>query len=191
MSCGGSLRTSMRKPVTFWRVMARGAVLASFLTACAAQAHEVASAEVVAVSDGDTLHVMLNGIRTRVRLAKVDAPEHGQPFGRRSEQSLRELVWKRTVVLGWREVDRHGRPIVTINVDGLDVSEEQVRRGMAWVYRRYSRDATLLGLEGEAREKRRGLWADPHAVPPWEWRRSKGTPRAVAGQGASGANQAP
>jgi hypothetical protein len=25
--------------------------------------------------------------------------------------------------------------------------------------------------EREAREKRRGLWADPHPVPPWEYRR--------------------
>jgi micrococcal nuclease len=168
----------MREPLRLWRAVARGVVMASFLTACAAQGQEVASADVVAVSDGDTVHLMLNGRRTRVRLAQVDAPEHGQPFGRRSEQSLRDLVWKKTVVLRWSEIDRHGRPIVTITtVAGLDVGEEQVRRGMAWVYRRYSRDATLLRLESEARDERRGLWADPHAVPPWEWRRSKSVHR--------------
>jgi micrococcal nuclease len=27
--------------------------------------------------------------------------------------------------------------------------------------------------EREAREKHRGLWADPNPVPPWEWRRAK------------------
>jgi micrococcal nuclease len=164
----------MREPLKGRRIFIGGLVMAGLLASSAAKAQAVAEAEVVAVSDGDTAHVMLEGRKTRVRLAEVDAPEHGQPFGQRSEQSLRELVWKKTVRLSWREVDRHGRPIVRITVDGVDVSEEQVRRGMAWVYRRYSRDAALLSIEREARERRRGLWADPHAVPPWEWRRSKG-----------------
>ena len=28
----------------------------------------------------------------------------------------------------------------------------------------------LGGLETEAREAKKGLWADPKPVPPWEWR---------------------
>jgi len=53
-----------------------------------------------------------------------------------------------------------------------DVNAEMVRRGAAWVYRRYSDDPALLHLEQEARTARRGLWALPEAerIPPWEWR---------------------
>ncbi|MBZ0168584.1 hypothetical protein MELA_02647 [Candidatus Methylomirabilis lanthanidiphila] len=51
-----------------------------------------------------------------------------------------------------------------------DVNAEQVRQGMAWVYRRYVRDKSLFTIEQEAREARRGLWVDPHPVPPWEYR---------------------
>jgi hypothetical protein len=66
--------------------------------------------------------------------------------------------------------DRYRRVIGRVFVGGTDVSAEQVRQGMAWVYRQYARDASLLNLEQEAREATRGLWSDPHAVPPWEYR---------------------
>ena len=44
---------------------------------------------------------------------------------------------------------------------------------MAWVYRQYLEDQTLLQDEQTAREARRGLWSLPSAekVPPWEWRK--------------------
>jgi endonuclease YncB( thermonuclease family) len=59
-----------------------------------------------------------------------------------------------------------------IECDGVDANSEQVRRGMAWVYLRYApRNSPLYGFEGEARGTRRGLWADPQPVAPWEWRR--------------------
>jgi len=33
-------------------------------------------------------------------------------------------------------------------------------------------DTVLEGLETEAREARKDLWADPAHVPPWEWRKT-------------------
>ena len=132
-----------------------------------------AEVTVVAVSDGDTAWVLLNGERQRVRLASVDAPEKGQAFGRRAEQSLRELILKKTVSIHWSGLDRYGRIVATVAVGQVDVGAEQVRRGMAWVYRAYSKDPGLLALENEARESRRGLWADPQAVAPWNWRSAR------------------
>jgi endonuclease YncB( thermonuclease family) len=127
---------------------------------------------VTGVSDGDTFYMVIDGQPTRVRLAQVDAPEKAQPFGRRAEQALREMIWKRQVGVTWRQLDRYGRPIVQVQVDGLDVNAELVRLGWAWVYTQYATDRNLNELEKDARRERRGLWADAHPIEPWEWRRA-------------------
>lgn len=162
-------------------------------TAPSATARTGRAAEVVVtgVSDGDTVTATIDGRSMRLRLSRIDAPEHRQAWGQRGEQSLRELVWKKLVHIEWREVDRNGRPIVTMTVDGLDVSEEQVRRGMAWVYRAYSKDPRLLGLEALARESRLGLWTDDSPVPPWEWRRIKREGESSHSESMTGRMQEP
>ena len=130
-------------------------------------------ATVTGVADGDTLYADIEGHSIRIRLAQIDAPEKAQAFGRRSEQSLRELVWMRQVLLSWKSLDRYGRPIAQVSIDGMDVNAEQVRRGFAWVFRRYSNDPTLLELEAQAKSAGLGLWADPHPIAPWDWRANR------------------
>ena len=130
-------------------------------------------ATVTGVADGDTLYAEIEGHSIRIRLAQIDAPEKAQAFGRRSEQSLRELVWKRPVLLWWKSLDRYGRPIAQVPMDGMDVNAEQVKRGFAWVFLRYSNDPALLALEAQAKSGGLGLWADPHPIPPWDWRANR------------------
>ena len=43
------------------------------------------------------------------------------------------------------------------------------------VYRKYARDQAYFAAEGEAKEARRGLWADKNPIPPWEWRHREQT----------------
>ena len=85
-------------------------------------------AMVTGVADGDTLYANVDGHSIRIRLAQIDAPEKAQAFCRRSEQSLRELGGKEQVELAWKLVDRHGRPIAQVSVDGLDVNAKQAKR---------------------------------------------------------------
>jgi endonuclease YncB( thermonuclease family) len=41
-----------------------------------------------------------------------------------------------------------------------------------WWFRKYApHDKELVWLEVEAREAKRGLWADRNPIPPWEWRK--------------------
>jgi endonuclease YncB( thermonuclease family) len=127
---------------------------------------------VVNVSDGDTVTVLVEYRTVRIRLDSIDAPELKQPFGKRSQQSLAQLCAAKTARVQDTGLDRYGRTVGWIVCDGVDANSEQVRRGMAWVYERYApRNSPLYGFEGEARGTRRGLWADPQPVAPWEWRR--------------------
>jgi micrococcal nuclease len=127
---------------------------------------------VVKVSDGDTVTVLLDNRQIKVRLDSIDAPEMKQAFGRRSQQSLSEICAAKTARVIDRGHDRYGRTVGVIVCDGVDANSEQVRRGMAWVYERYApRNSPLYGMQGEARNTRRGLWADPHPVAPWDYRR--------------------
>jgi endonuclease YncB( thermonuclease family) len=59
---------------------------------CTQACASIYEGKVVGVSDGDILTVLVSGHQTKVRLAEIDAPEKGQPFGERSKQSLSDLV---------------------------------------------------------------------------------------------------
>ncbi len=126
---------------------------------------------VVGVSDGDTITVLHSGKGERIRLHGIDCPEKRQAFGKRAKQFTSNLVFAETVTVQAVDRDRYGRTVgVVLLPDGRSLNHELVRAGLAWMYRRYTNDQSLSDLEEEARVARRGLWADPHAVAPWEWR---------------------
>lgn len=131
--------------------------------------------KVIGVSDGDTLTVLISGRQMKVRLAEIDAPEKRQAFGERSKQSLSDLVYGKQVKVKKQDRDRYGRIVGRVYARGLDVNAEQVKRGMAWIYRQYNRDRSLLALEHEARGAKRGLWIDPNPIPPWKYRHASKT----------------
>lgn len=131
---------------------------------------------VVKITDGDTL-TLLDGAnkQVKVRLAGIDTPESRQPYGNRAKQELASLSFSKRVVVKVQDVDRYARVVGRIDVGGLDVNAEMVRRGAAWVYRQYTKDPRLYALEEWARKNKKGLWGLPEAeqIPPWEWRRMK------------------
>lgn len=134
---------------------------------------------VVGVADGDTLTVLDNGRRQhKIRLAGIDAPEKRQHFGQRSKQSLSELAYLQHVQVDVSKQDRYGRSVGKVLRGSVDVNLEQVRRGLAWHYKEYQKEQSLVDrrtyadAESEARIQRRGLWTLTDPTPPWEYRRS-------------------
>ncbi|MCX8050118.1 MAG: thermonuclease family protein, partial [Methylohalobius sp.] len=134
----------------------------------------ILTGRVVGVSDGDTI-TLLDAQRRqhRIRLHQIDAPERRQDFGERSRQSLAELVFGKEVVVEVVTTDRYGREVGKVKVDGTDANLEQVKRGLAWVYRQYAEDPAYFAAEEEARAAKRGLWLQPNPIPPWEFRHGK------------------
>jgi len=150
------------------------AILLTCLLAHSALAGEF-TGQVVGVLDGDTLEV-LNGHHTeRIRLSGIDCPEKGQAFGQKAKQAASALVFGKEVTLQTHRKDKYQRTLADVILpDGTNVNQALVSDGWCWWYRKYVPGNTVLeGLEREARERKRGLWADPHPVPPWEWRKRK------------------
>jgi len=142
---------------------------------CAALLHAEPQPEitgkVVGVHDGDSITVLAAGnVQLKVRLEGIDAPELKQAFSQQSKEALSGLVFGKTVNLHVTGKDRYKRTLAVVVVEGVNVNLELVRRGMAWRYDKYSKDAALLAAQDEAKAARRGLWADAAPVPPWEWR---------------------
>lgn len=158
-----------------WRVLGRtglAAVLTVLLCAGAAQPHTHLTGWIVHVADGDTFTLETARGELRVRLADVDAPERGQPYGRRAREVAGALVMGRRVEAIVVDRDRYGRAVARLTVNGQDVGAALVRAGAAWVYRRYTSDPQLIAIEAEARARQRGLWRLParERIPPWQWR---------------------
>jgi endonuclease YncB( thermonuclease family) len=130
-------------------------------------------AHVTGVIDGDTIDVLVEGRQVRVRLVEIDAPEKKQPYGKRSKESLSNLIFNKNVRIETKGSDRYGRTLGRIYLQDMNINAEQVRLGMAWVYDKYATDKSLYELQSKAKENKIGLWADIEPIPPWRWRRFK------------------
>lgn len=138
------------------------------------------SGKVVGVADGDTITVLDDSnTQHKIRLAGIDAPEKKQPFGNVSKQSLSDLVYGKQVSVDYNKQDRYGRTVGKVIIDGTDVNLEQVKRGLAWFYKKYQNEQPLkdrldyLHAQEAAEKTKVGLWVDPKPIAPWDFRRAK------------------
>lgn len=161
-------------------VLGRYLVSAFLILLPAGASAQALTGKVVGIADGDTL-TLLDSTNTqhRIRLAGIDSPEKGQPFGDHCKKSLSDLVFGRTVEVESSKLDRYGRVIGKVLLDGLDANLEQINRGCGWHYKKYQNEQPLedrlsyTRAEANAREVGVGLWRDKDPVAPWEWRRAR------------------
>ena len=162
----------MRTLLALWLLFAASG------TVCADTLHGV----VIVVIDGDTVLFRPDhyspGSRAflKVRLADIDAPETGQPFGEASAEALKARVLKRRAQLEIVATDAYGRKLGRLTVDARSVNAELVRRGLAWASTRGADRHGMRALQREAQDERIGLWQDAVPTPPWVWRKARAAP---------------
>lgn len=119
------------------------------------------------VIDGDTLR--LEDGRT-VRLIGIDTPEskHAevpvQVFSKEAFEFARQMAEGFEVRLGHdrERTDKYGRTLAYVYLrDGRMLNEELLKRGYAYVLRRFpfSKEREFLNIQKQARKEQRGLWA--------------------------------
>ena len=151
---------------------------------------DVLEGRIVGVRDGDTVDLLTaRNERVRVRLAAIDAPELGQPYGRRAKEALSTLTFDRIVRVEWTKKDSYGRIVGKLLVHRTDVNLSLVQRGLAWHYKAYANEQSpgdrrrYAAAEAAARAQRLGLWRDPNPVAPWLYRHRGGVRSAAASTG--------
>jgi endonuclease YncB( thermonuclease family) len=130
------------------------------------------SAKVIGIKDGDTILILLeNKTQKTLRLAEVDCPESGQPFGKNAKDFTSSQVFGKIISFVETDQDRYGRTIAKVYYDnGKYLSKEIIKNGLGWFYFKYSNNKELEKLHYDAKEKKLGLWQDIKAISPYEWR---------------------
>lgn len=125
---------------------------------------------VMRIVDGDTIVVMLNGSKQKVRLQGVNTPEKdgpytkAQPMNETATKRTKELAENKTVTLVYDkkdETDKYGRRLAYVVLpDGRVLNEILIKEGLAVVYRRfeYSEKQRYIAMETQAKAACKGIW---------------------------------
>ena len=128
--------------------------------------------KIISVKDGDSLELLdaENTIHD-IRLAHVDCPEKKQAFGTRAKVFTANFCFGEEVTVVPTDKDRYGRIVGVVIVDRKELNLALVEEGMAWHFKKYSKEEKYTTAEEKARRKKKGLWSHRNPVAPWEYRK--------------------
>lgn len=124
--------------------------------------------------DGDTIEVIKNNNKTKIRLLAVDTPETKhptkgeEPYGKEASHFTCEQIRKSsTIELEYDEnsekQDKYNRVLAWVWTDGSLLQEALIKKGyakVAYLYGDYTYTSLLQKYEKEAKEKNLGIWGD-------------------------------
>jgi len=146
------------------------------------------NARVIKIHDGDTITVMHGIYKHRIRFYGIDCPELGQAYGIEARDFLRSLIRiNDRVEITPIDRDRYHRIVGIVEYRGMNLNEELVRQGYAWVYGKYYKKSfreNWYDLQKQARQHHKGLWiaATNGILPlaPWQFRHEKKVSASVS-----------
>lgn len=130
--------------------------------------------DVTKVTDGDTLHISMDGRDETVRLIGINTPETVDPrravecFGKEASARMKEIAKGKIVKLEYDESqdtrDTYGRLLAYVYLeDGQMINRKMVAEGYAYEYTYmtpYKYQKEFRQLQNLARSAKRGLWAE-------------------------------
>lgn len=135
---------------------------------------QVITGRVVKVKDGDTIVILDESYKEHtIRVADIDCPEKSQAYGKKAKWFVSDQIFNKTVKVDVKNIDRYGRNIGNVFYDDKNLSVELLKKGLAWHYKKYSKNKFYQSLEDKARKEKKGLFKDPNAVYPPEYRKRK------------------
>jgi len=159
-----------RNAVTLFALLVAGLL---FMPMCRAY-----SGTVVDVLEGDVLMVDVAGSTQKVRLYGIACPVYGQPFHDKARFLANNLALRRSVEITPVFKDADGIDNVLARIEGLPdfLNNQLVGYGLAWVKPCDSKSRLCEQWKKQeefAQMNFIGLWAQPPAIAPWEWRKAQ------------------
>jgi len=160
-------RYSLGKPATAFAVIKKlGSGITNANLAKIPTESEVLISEVI---DGDTVKLSDGN---KVRILAINTPETKDPrklvqcFGAEALKKMTKLVKGKKVKLiidaSQGDKDKYGRLLRYIYIESIDIGAKMIQEGYAYAYLEYPTSKTdeYKSLENQARESKRGLWAE-------------------------------
>lgn len=133
--------------------------------------NEVINGRAIEVYDGDTITLLNNDKKYKVRFYGIDAPEARQEHGVAARNALRTKILGKQVTVTVVNLDRYGRAVGKVHLDSRFINLEMVREGHAWYYENYARgEDEIESAHYAAKKAGLGLWQYKSPVPPWRYR---------------------
>lgn len=130
------------------------------------------TAKCIHIADGDTITILdSDHTQVRVRLYGIDCPEHGQDYGNVARQFTAGFCGGKTLRICKTGKDRYGRTLAFVIAGTDTLNAELLKAGLAWHYSYYDGNPVWQHYEDEARRAKKGLWSQPGAIQPYEWRK--------------------
>jgi endonuclease YncB( thermonuclease family) len=129
--------------------------------------------KVTYVSDGDTIHIVSNNQKYKIRFYGIDTPEKSQSFGLEAKEFTYNKIFGKTAEIEIKDTDRYGRKVGIVHYDhGKDLNFELVQNGYAWWYEQYAKNNQQLKMAQDYAERNKlGLWAQSNPIAPWDYRK--------------------
>ncbi len=126
--------------------------------------------KIIKIYDGDTITILQDKEKLKIRLYGIDAPESNQSFGNESRENLLKLCpLNETAIIKVKDKDKYNRIVGILFCNDINANANQVENGFAWAYKEYSNAYILLEMKAKLESK--GLWSEKNPIKPSDFRK--------------------